>query len=255
MDRFTGARSKYLLGCSTARNKGTCDNRQNIRQDELEHRIIKAIKNNLMDPTLFADFCDEFTNFTNKKRINHNVELERQQKEYKNINGKLAKLVAALTDGGAAKIIVAEMQKLEARQDELHQLFDRGKSSVPLIHPNMALTYRANLDKLFVALSKPEQKDEATMAIRSLVDKIILSPNPDYNKGDAQSHPMSITLVGDLAGILTIATNAKKPLNQSGLLMKDVARVAQSSLDLGSCSQQQVKMVAGVGFEPTTFRL
>ena len=42
---------------------------------------------------------------------------------------------------------------------------------------------------------------------------------------------MSITLVGDLTGILSIATNAKKPLNQSGLLMKDVAQVAQSNFN------------------------
>ena len=237
--------SKDLLGCSTARNKGTCDNRQNIRRDELEQRIINAIRNNLMDPTLFAEFCTEFTKYINKKRINHNVELERQQKEYKRIDIEIQKLLDALKSGAPNTIIISEMNKLDARKTELEQIFDNGKSSVPLIHPNMALTYRANLDKLFVALSKPEQKDEATMVIRSLVDKIILQPNPEHDQNDADSHPMSITLVGDLAGILTVATNAKKPFNQSGLLLSDVARVAQSNLDLGNSSQQQVKLVAG----------
>ena len=267
--------SKYLLGCSKARNKGTCDNRQNIRQDELEQRITKAIRDNLMDPTLFADFCDEFTKFTNKKRMMHNVDLERQQKEYKNIDVKLAKYLKAITDGCPAKAIAADMHKLEDRKTELEQIFDSGKSPVTLIHPSMAITYKANLDKIFIQLSNPEQKNEATMAIRSLVDKIILSPNPNYNKADDQSHPMSITLVGDLAGILTVATNAKKPLNKSGLLMSDITTVAHSSLvtadnsteqvklvaggrlvhNLDDGTQQQVKLVAGVGFEPTTFRL
>lgn len=32
--------SNILLGCSTARNKGTCDNRLVIRQDELEGLVL-----------------------------------------------------------------------------------------------------------------------------------------------------------------------------------------------------------------------
>ena len=44
-------------------------------------------------------------------------------------------------------------------------------------------------------------------------------------------------LLGALAGILKLATNARTPLGESGVL------------------DECTKMVAGVGFEPTTFRL
>ncbi len=48
---------------------------------------------------------------------------------------------------------------------------------------------------------------------------------------------LSIDLYGHLAGILSMATKAKRPLHESGP-------------EVG-----YTKLVAGVGFEPTTFRL
>lgn len=53
--------SKDLLGCSTARNKGTCDNRLNIRRDALEASVLSGLRTHLMEPDLFREFCNEFT--------------------------------------------------------------------------------------------------------------------------------------------------------------------------------------------------
>jgi hypothetical protein len=50
--------SADLVGCSTARNKGTCDNRKNIRRDQLEARVLNALRHHLMDPALFKEFCE-----------------------------------------------------------------------------------------------------------------------------------------------------------------------------------------------------
>jgi non-heme chloroperoxidase len=52
--------SKDLLGCSTARNKGTCQNRFTIRRDVLEVSVLAGLRTHLMDPGLFAEFCEEF---------------------------------------------------------------------------------------------------------------------------------------------------------------------------------------------------
>ncbi|MBB4364224.1 hypothetical protein GGD65_005282 [Bradyrhizobium sp. CIR18] len=52
--------SKDLLGCATSRNKGTCDNRLNIRRDALEASVLGGLRTHLMDPELFKEFCDEF---------------------------------------------------------------------------------------------------------------------------------------------------------------------------------------------------
>jgi site-specific DNA recombinase len=221
--------SKDLLGCYSAKNKGTCANNQNIRQDELESRILKAIRHNLMDPHLFEEFCKEYTRFMNKMRMEHNAELQAHLDEFGRIEKELKKLVDALCQGVPAAEVKDRMIELSARKEELNLIIKGNTKPVTLLHPNMALTYQAKLDELFTALTNDTTKDTAREAIRSLVDSIILSPSDDG--------PMDITLVGDLAGLLTVATKAKEPLLKSDPLVS------------------QVTMVAGVGFEPTTFRL
>src|SRR5690606_6720607 len=105
---------------------------------------------------------------------------------------------------------------------------ERIRTSDPL-HPNMAAYYREQVAALAEALAAEENRAEAADLLRSLVDRIELTPNADGR--------LDIDLYGDLAGILTLATNANGPLDES------------------DPSVQQVKMVAGAGFEPATFRL
>ncbi len=52
-----------------ARNKGTCDNRRNIRRDALDKLVIDGLRTNLMAPELFAEFSEEFTREVNRLRI------------------------------------------------------------------------------------------------------------------------------------------------------------------------------------------
>lgn len=61
--------SKDLLGCATSRNKGTCDNRLNVRRDALEASVLSSLRVHLMEPPLFKEFCDEFTREVNQLRI------------------------------------------------------------------------------------------------------------------------------------------------------------------------------------------
>jgi site-specific DNA recombinase len=73
---------------------------------------------------------------------------------------------------------------------------------------------------------------EAAEIVRKLIDRIELKPVVRQGR-----KTLSISLYGPLAGILAMATKAKAPLDES-------------------CAPMMVtKLVAGVGFEPTTFRL
>ena len=71
-------------------------------------------------------------------------------------------------------------------------------------------------------------RDEAMELIRSLIEAIVLIPGPDNLK---------IEVRGELAAILAYGEGRKKPGHTDRALA------------------EQIKMVAGVGFEPTTFRL
>ena len=52
--------SANLFGCATARNKGTCDNRLNIRTDTLEDIVLAGLKHRLMAPEIFKEFAAAF---------------------------------------------------------------------------------------------------------------------------------------------------------------------------------------------------
>ena len=85
--------------------------------------------------------------------------------------------------------------------------------------------------RLAAALHKPQERDTAASAIRGLIERIVLLPGP--SRGDLQ-----ITLRGDFGSILEWTGNDPET----------------TKTDTPS-SGMSVSVVAGVGFEPTTFRL
>ncbi|QUD90691.1 recombinase zinc beta ribbon domain-containing protein [Phenylobacterium montanum] len=230
-----GMISKDQLGCSTARNKGTCDNRVNIRRDQLEARVLDALRHHLMDPALFKEFCEEFTRESNRLRMEARTDIDAAQAEIKRIEREVERLLDMLVKGTAtgqaAAQVNAKMNELLGRQAELKQQVADAEEPPPLLHPEMAGVYRTQVAELYEALQgEAETKQlEATEALRALIQEIILTPEGDQ---------LTIDVRGDLAGILAISTK-QKPFGRG---------------PKGS-AKSQVEMGAGTGFEPVTFRL
>ena len=76
-------------------------------------------------------------------------------------------------------------------------------------------------------------RTEAVEIIRSLVDQVIFRPTAEAG--------LEVELVGDIARMVHLAQNSNEDSPVSGAVHDEFAR--------------SVKVVAGVGFEPTTFRL
>jgi site-specific DNA recombinase len=99
----------------------------------------------------------------------------------------------------------------------------------------MALTYRNKVRVLIAQLSKSDHMAEAKEALRGLIDRIVLSPN-------AVTGNLDIEIEGALACLLSLALGSRYT---NGLSIDTQAFDVTNDLVL----------VAGVGFEPTTFRL
>ena len=225
--------SKDLLGCSAARNKGTCKNRLTIRRDALEASVLDGLRSHLMEPELFAAFCEEFTREVNQLRIERDAEIIERRKELERIDRELEKAIQAILDGVPGTMLKDKIGALEDRKIELSAFVEQPAQPVPLLHPNLAVVYRERIAKLCESLNNDEGMPQAAEVLRTLIDQILLVP--DDGK-------LAIALRGDLAAILAFASNKKKPglLSEAGL-----------SGDLLS----PVSLVAGTGFEPVTFRL
>ncbi|GGC12532.1 resolvase [Novosphingobium endophyticum] len=219
--------SQTHYGCSTARNKGTCTNRSAIKQEELEGRILGALQSQLMEPELCKEFCDEYTRHLNQLRNEKNAHISAAKAELIKVAKARENIIEAIKNGIPASEVKEDLARVAARRDELQRMLDQADEEPVLLHPNMAGFYREQVAALAEALTSEEFRGEAADLLRSLIESIVLSPSTDGG--------LDIDLHGDLAGILSLAT-AKKGADQGPDL-------------------QQVKMVAGVGFEPTTFRL
>ncbi len=228
--------SKDLLGCASARNKGTCDNRVNIRRNALEASVLNGLRQHLIEPVLFGEFCAEFTREVNRLRMEAGASLEAARSELTRIDrdlDKLIKLILASDDLDASKRVMQQMKNLESRRDELERMLAEAEEPPPLLHPSLAEIYRARVAALSEALGRQDTRAEAAQVVRSLVSAIELVP---------EGGQLAIVLRGDLAAMLSFAGN-KKPGTPCGA----------AGLSDGLLSQES--LVAGAGFEPAAFRL
>lgn len=218
--------SADLVGCSTARNKGTCDNRKNIRRDRLEARVLSSLRHHLMDPALFKEFCDEFTREMNRLRMEGRASIDSAEAEIKKIDRELDTLLNLILKGGAADRLNEKMVSLERRKKEMEQFLAEADEPPPLLHPNMATYYRLQVADLYDALQEDSEAKRMTASdiIRSLVQEIILTPVEDE---------LLIDVRGDLAGILAISLNTKKPATRAGS--------SQLEMVAGTCSGQNLQ--------------
>ena len=194
--------SSTHIGCSTARNKGTCDNRLNIRRDELEARVLNALKGHLMDPALFKEFCDEFTRQMNRRRMEARAGIDAARSELRRIEREFETLMQALLKGTLPEErIKARSDQLEQRKAQVESTLAAAEEPPPVLHPSMAVIYRERVTGLYEALQQEGARATASDVIRSLVSEIVLTP---------AAGELLVDLRGDLAGILAIASSDKQ---------------------------------------------
>ena len=222
--------SSGRIGCSTARNKGICDNRLLIKRSEVEDRVLRAMREHLMEPELFAEYCEAYTRSVNEWRIEQRAGLVAKRSELERVDRQIGKIIDAIKEGYRTPGMKEELLGLEERKVALTNELETTDEPPALLHPTMAHEYRKRISALYEALQDEETRPQAAELVRTLIDRIVLTPN---DGGDA----LEILVKGDIAGILDLAANTKTPATR------------------GRDGRLVVPMVAGAGFEPATFRL
>ena len=138
------------------------------------------------------------------------------------INGNAERLVDQIAEGvltGAA--VKDRLDALEARRSQIEaELAQAPVAPVVALHPRVAEHYRSVVDSLERALdrSDSEAAAEARDLVRKLIETVVVTPMEERGK-------FALTVQGKIAALV----------NQDG--------------------ENTIKVGAGVGFEPTTFRL
>jgi site-specific DNA recombinase len=216
--------SQSHYGCSTARNKGTCDNLLTVRRDVLEATVLDGLKNQLMHPELVTAFVDEFHKEMNRQRAEQDGHRDRIARDLEKAERETRRLIGAIKAGVPGAAVRDEMTALEARRAELLAQLDAAPPPLPRLHPNLADLYRQKVVNLAESLNEEETRLEAAECIRELIEEIRLVP---------KNGKLQVELYGELVALLNLA-NEHPRSKGTGV---------------------QITLVAGIGFEPMTFRL
>ena len=195
----------------------------------MESRVLDGLRDILVDnDALIEEFRTELNAELGRLKKQQQSGLRDSAKELADIERGIARLISFITSGNdAPESVRSELIKLEDRKAHLLAQQERmAISPVVGFHPNYADLYHRKVNKLGELLSSEDSREEGVAAIRSRVDRIEL-------RAGAKRGETEVTLVGALAGILALGANENAAFEGGGTFL----------------------LVAGVGFEPTTFRL
>lgn len=235
------------VGCTTRRDKGTCSNRRSMKITVLEERVLGALRERLMNDELCAIFCDEYYEHQKRVRLEHNAAMAGYQSEFERNKRQIDKLLDAIAQGLDPLTVKDRINSLSERQRDLEALIKLKDVAPVLLHPAIAHRYKVAVQKLIDLLSDTDHRSEAADLIRSLIEKIVLTPS-------REDEGLTVDLYGDLAGILQAsvgglpAQKEKTPGTRPGVISHTEEADKTNALS-------GAKMVAGIGFEPMTFRL
>ena len=223
-------RERYA--CSARREQGTCTNATSIKAQELEQRVFNRLQSILLgrEETMTA-FTEAFHAEVKRRQTNTSSQKTVVQKELLKVETDIKRCVDLLLHSDTPmESIRNTLEELEVQKRTLtRELSLQTEEDKIVLHPNIGELYARKIGDLNSLLQNEATKHHATEIIRSLIEKIVVSPT-------GQSGKSEVVLHGALASILAYANDTA----QSGVLPSGVGRVL---------------LVAGVGFEPTTFRL
>lgn len=210
------------------KREGKCDSEISIRKSVIEEAALRVIQNQLMTKELAELFAKEFQRELERLRSTGDDEVQLLRNRLADVESEISNLAANFTQGVVSPTLVAMLSEREAEKGKLSERLrhlEGARRADVLPHPALLERYAAKVEKAREALSDPAVRQEASQALRSLIDAITIHAGDESTIAD---------IVGDVSKVIEFAADeGRRPAG------------APSS----------IAVVAGVGFEPTTFRL
>ena len=184
-----------------------------------------------MAPDLVAAFVDAFNAEMRHLATSAERESLAAKQTLTEIERKLAAIVRAIEDGAYAPTLKGRLTTLEQEKAQVEARLRAGKPAPVLrLHPNLPGLYRSKIERLAEALNAPDTVTETAEILRGLIDRIVLTPVDNVLRAE---------LHGDLAVLASFAQAGERRENLAG----------------SGGEPARLSVVAGIGFEPMTFRL
>ena len=208
------------FGCSSYRVRKSCNNKRLVNLLKLEDAILCTLKLKLLDKVLLDKAVKEMSKEFKRHSRKSNRLRPKLNKRLKEIENGRDGLLRLLEEGVSHNTVKDRLVQLEKEEDNVRSRLVSLPEPAPIEPLDAAAEYRNHVSKLSGA-SAPSVRAtqiEVVTKVRNLIDHVVVYPTDDPYGRD-------IELVGDLA------------------------------LLFNHQFTNMVSLVAGVGFEPTTFRL
>ena len=212
------------MRCSTLQNSKGCTNTRTIKTVEVEQRVLVALRKHLLAPDVVAEAVDVYRIERQRLATEHRKRRNDLTRELAAVDRKIKHVLDMVMDGHPdRKTLGRQLGELESEQDRINAELAAGADASPVVlHPQAAQRYRDKVAQIHEALTKGNSASREAIAIlRELIDHILVTPTE-------RPAPVELRVVGNLAALLVENTP------ETGVA---------------------VSVVAGAGFEPTTFRL
>ena len=218
--------SKYSYGCASHINGGehACDNTLRVPRALVEDKLLAGIKRDLFTPEGIKLFQAETRRLLAEARKARQPDTTALQAELAELDVQISRMVEAIANGTDSPALHARLKEAEAHKAELETRLDVGSTALDTVAdvlPGAVDRFR----ELVADMGNTTQTEvnRIRTQIKKLVGEITLHPSENGEYLEAE-------MEGDYGGLLKLAGSGNNPASQ-------------------------ILMVAGAGFEPTTFGL
>ena len=221
-------RGTYLR-CSRFTESGTCDNRRTVGMTTIEQKALHAIEHRLAAPDLITEYVREYHRLSRAAAGDKAKARARLERDLVNVKLECNRVVDAILKEAGTRTLSERLVALEAKRADLEAALEKVAAPPVEMHPRAGDVYRRQVADLkgLLAAKGEDWRERTRTILRGLIEKIVVRPAGPYA-------PVEFDVYGQLAGLLQLSGEA---------------------LDPAPGVESRVAMVAGVGFEPTTFRL
>ncbi|RKF13621.1 hypothetical protein D6850_14610 [Roseovarius spongiae] len=231
--------AKERYGCYIRKTQGTqeCGNSRTITRERVEDRVLARLRHGLITPAFAGQFAAEVKMLLARDPKEDDARRIALEGRLKRIEAAIERLLDRLESEEAGESLLARLASREAERDELRAEISKSAASTESTKlptaAELEKVYRHQVERIEDLLTGCDHMVEANTLLKALLGEVRLSPDKDAQ------HGMAIEIRGEASRIW---------LNDRPKTTKGLQKEALSILS-------QISVVAGVGFEPTTFRL
>lgn len=207
------------IGCSAARESGTCGNRRTLNLAPIERAVIEGLREQLRDPALIAEYVRSYNAERRRLAAEAVADRARLERDAARAQGELDRALDALLRGlvrpESLRDRIAALEAEVAATRESLALCRKAPEPVAL-HPAAIDRYQADLEDLQGLLqAAPDGRTERLRAsVRRIIDSVIVTPGAPWR-------PSAIEVRGRLGELVGAPLPPARSIKVGGVVVAE----------------------------------